>query len=41
MNKLIVNPQTQKQVLNRSIVYNDSLALRGIKLHEYQAGRLL
>lgn len=41
MNKLFVNPVSQKQILNRSIIYNNSMPLRGIKLHEYQAGRLL
>lgn len=30
-----------QEVINRALVINKHLPLRGIKLHEYQAGKLL
>ena len=41
MLNLINNPQSRKTTFNRALARNKSLPVRGIKLHEYQAGKLL
>lgn len=41
MLNLFSNPLSRKLVANRALVVDKSLPLRRIKLHEYQAGKLL